>query len=198
MIFYIIRRFLFLPIILLGISLIIFVLFSRLSEYQRLATYINNPERLKSTDLDKLIELYGLRDPAIIQYGRWLKNVFSGNLGWSYVGKEPVYNAILRRFPFSVELTIFSVIPIILLGTWFGVLSAIHHNRPLDHTLRIFSVVGWSFPDFVFGLFILMIFYSSLNWFPPGNLSIWASDILKTLFYLVNDITRLKPPFLFL
>ncbi|MCX6090048.1 MAG: ABC transporter permease [Candidatus Atribacteria bacterium] len=180
MIFYIIRRFLFLPIILLGISLIIFVLFSRLSEYQRLATYINNPERLKSTDLDKLIELYGLRDPAIIQYGRWLKNVFSGNLGWSYVGKEPVYNAILRRFPFSVELTIFSVIPIILLGTWFGVLSAIHHNRPLDHTLRIFSVVGWSFPDFVFGLFILMIFYSSLNWFPPGNLSIWASDILKT------------------
>ena len=46
-----------------------------LSPYQRLATFINSPERLKGADIDKLVELYGLNDPPI-QYGRWLKNLF--------------------------------------------------------------------------------------------------------------------------
>jgi peptide/nickel transport system permease protein len=61
-----------------------------------------------------------------------------------------------------------------------GVVSALHHNRPLDHSLRIFAVVGWSFPDFVFGLFVLMILYSTLGLFPPGNLSIWAEQVVKS------------------
>jgi len=180
MVFYIVRRLLFLPLTLFGISLIVFLMIGTLSPYQRLATFINSPERLKSADLDKLIELYGLNDPIIVQYGRWLKNLFRGNLGWSYVGKEPVYEAILKRFPYTLELTIFAVIPIILLGTWMGIVSALHHNRFLDHSLRIFAVVGWSFPDFVFGLLVLMIFYSTLGVFPPGTLSIWAEEVIKS------------------
>jgi peptide/nickel transport system permease protein len=180
MIFYILRRLLFLPLTLFGISLLIFLMIGFLGPYQRLATFINSPERLKGADMDKLVELYGLNDPLIIQYGRWLKNVLRGNLGWSYVGKEPVLSAILKRFPYTLELTLFAAIPIIFLGTSLGVLAALHHNRPLDHGLRIFAVVGWSFPDFVFGLFVLMIFYGTLGWFPPGNLSVWAEEIVKS------------------
>jgi len=152
-----------------------------LSPYQRLATFISNPDRLKSENVDQLIDMYGLDDPIVVQYVRWLKNLFQGNLGWSYVGKAPVLQAIVQRFPYTLELTLFSAIPIILLGTWMGVVSALHHNRPLDHSLRIFAVVGWSFPDFVFGLFVLMILYSTLGLFPPGNLSIWAEQVVKSV-----------------
>jgi ABC-type dipeptide/oligopeptide/nickel transport system permease component len=180
LIFYIIRRVLFIPITLFGISLIVFSMIGMLSPYQRLATFISSPDRLKSENVDQLISMYGLDDPIPIQYGRWFKNLLQGNLGWSYVGKAPVLQALLQRFPYTLELTLFSAIPIILIGTWMGVLSALHHNRTLDHSLRIFAVVGWSFPDFVFGLFILMIFYSTLGLFPPGNLSLWAESIVKS------------------
>jgi peptide/nickel transport system permease protein len=179
-IFYVLRRLLFLPIALFGVSLLIFVMIGLLSPYQRLATFINSPERLKSENVDKLISQYGLDDPIFVQYLRWLKNVFQGNLGWSYVGKGPVFEVILERFPYTLELTIFSVIPIIFLGVSLGVISALHHNKLLDHVLRIFAVVGWSFPDFVFGLIILMVFYSTLGLFPPGNLSVWAETIVKS------------------
>ncbi|MCX7667701.1 MAG: ABC transporter permease, partial [Atribacterota bacterium] len=87
MIFYILRRLLFLPLALFGVSLLVFIMIGFLSPYQRLATFINNPERLKGENVDKLISQYGLDDPIFIQYLRWLKNVFQGNLGWSYVGK---------------------------------------------------------------------------------------------------------------
>jgi ABC-type dipeptide/oligopeptide/nickel transport system permease component len=180
LIFYIIRRVLFIPITLFGISLIVFSMIGMLSPYQRLATFISSPDRLKSENVDQLISMYGLDDPIPIQYGRWFKNLLQGNLGWSYVGKAPVLQALLQRFPYTLELTLFSAIPIILIGTWMGVLSALHHNRTLDHSLRIFAVVGWSFPDFVFGLFILMIFYSTLGLFPPRNLSLWAESIVKS------------------
>ncbi|MGQ9473338.1 MAG: ABC transporter permease [Candidatus Caldatribacteriaceae bacterium] len=180
MIFYVLRRLLFLPIALFGVSLFVFAMIGLLSPYQRLATFINSPERLKIENVDKLIIQYGLDDPIFIQYLRWLKNVFQGNLGWSYVGKGPVSAVLLERFPYTLELTLFSVIPIIFLGVYLGVTSALHHNKFLDHILRIFAVVGWSFPDFVFGLIVLMIFYSTLGIFPPGNLSIWAETIVKS------------------
>ncbi len=171
----------FIPLTLFGISLIVFSMIGMLSPYQRLATFISNPDRLKSENVDQLIDMYGLNDPIIVQYVRWLRNLFQGNLGWSYVGKTPVLQAIVQRFPYTLELTLFSAIPIILIGTWMGVVSALHHNRPLDHSLRIFAVIGWSFPDFVFGLFVLMILYSTLGLFPPGNLSIWAEQVVKSV-----------------
>ncbi len=180
MFFYIARRLLFLPLTLFGISLIIFFMFMRLSPEQRVALYITSPERLRGDNVERLIDLHGLRDPWHIQYGRWMGNVVRGNLGWSNVGKEPVYSAIMRRFPYTLELALYSALPIIWLGTWLGTLSALYHNRPLDHTLRISAVVGWSFPDFVFGFFVLMIFYSILGWFPPGTLGAEADAVVKS------------------
>ncbi|HSV31554.1 MAG TPA: ABC transporter permease [Atribacteraceae bacterium] len=192
MLFYIIRRLLFLPLTLLGISLIIFLMFMRLTPEQRVALYITGPERLKGDSVERIIELHGLRDPWHLQYGRWIGNVVRGNLGWSTVGREPVFDALIRRFPYTLELAVLSGIPIILLGIWLGVLSATNHNRPLDHALRISAVVGWSFPDFVFGFFVMMIFYSILGWFPPGTLSYEAGLIVRSeQFRIITGIITL-------
>jgi len=56
-----------------------------------------------------------------------------------------------------------------------GVQAAVHQNGFIDQAARVFSIVGTSFPTFVFGLLMLLIFYANVQWFPPGRLSEWAN-----------------------
>lgn len=180
MISYIIRRLLILPVILAGVSILIFGMIMMLSPNQRLSTYIKDPAQLKSAEPDVLIEKYGLNDPWYEQYGRWMGGVVKGDFGWSESAGAPVTAAIKDRFPATAELALFALIPVIFGGVLLGIFAAVHHNDYWDHITRFFAVVGWSFPTFVFGLLVLMIFYGTLGWFPPGRLDNWASAIVQS------------------
>lgn len=176
---YIIRRLLILPILLLGVSLLIFSMTMLLTPYERAALYVSDiPKR--EGDMEKLIEKYGLNDPFHIQYGRWLGNVLQGNLGYSKTGKLPVADLIKTYFPATLELALWAIGPLILIGIQLGVLSATKQNKPIDWFVRTFAIVGWSFPTYVFGLLALMIFYAKLDWFPAGRLSDWALQIVNS------------------
>ncbi len=178
---YIIRRLLLLPVILLGITLIIFSMIWMLGPERLVSTYVKSPEALKSDDaVDRLIKKYGLDEPIPVQYVKWLGNLLQGDLGYSNIAKKPVAEAIAERLPYTIELALFAVVPVIWGGIFLGVISGTHHNRPLDHGIRIFSLVGWSMPDFVFGLIILLVFYTILGWFPPGYLSISMEGVLRS------------------
>lgn len=179
---YIVRRLLLLPLVLFGITLIVFSMLQMLGPDKLLSAYVNENllDKLSPEKLEALKEKYGLNDRLIVRYIKWLKNLFRGDLGWSLVGKEPVLKAMLHRIPYTLELALYALFPVVGVGIWLGVKASIHHNEPIDHFIRVFAVVGWSFPDFVFGLFVLMIFYSLLGWFPPGNISIWAEEIFSS------------------
>jgi peptide/nickel transport system permease protein len=56
----------------------------------------------------------------------------------------------------------------------------VHQNGFIDQAARLFSIVGASFPTFVFGLLVLMVFYANMHWFPPGRLSDWADQVVRT------------------
>jgi peptide/nickel transport system permease protein len=189
---FIIRRLLFLPFLWFAITFLTFLLLEPLGPYQRVTLFINvNPEqafggKLTKEQLQRLIEKYGLDRPAIEQYIRWIRQVFQGNFGWSKVAQKPVFEAIRERLPATFELGLYAVLPVVLIAIWLGVLSAVHHNKPLDHTLRFFSITGYSLPTFVFGIFVLMFFYGILGWFPPGRLSFWAERIV----YDATQFTR--------
>ncbi len=181
MLSYIIRRLLLLPIILLGVTFLIFCLFSLLSPMERLATYVHDPATLKNPQsVQRLIDKYHLDDPFPLGYINWLKRIIHFDLGWSQTANQPVWEAITQRFPATLELVLYSIIPVVLVGIWLGVISAVHHNDMLDQTIRVTAIVGWSLPTFIFGLLILFIFYGILEWFPPGRLSTWAQNILYT------------------
>lgn len=183
---FIIRRLILLPLIVVGVSLIIFSLFQILGPDKLLASYVNPNvfDKLSNAELEALKEKYGLNKPFVERYGRWLWNALKGDLGWSQVGKEPVLKAILGRFPYTLELALYALLPVVGVGIWLGVMAAVKRDKFLDHFIRIVAIIGWSFPDFVFGLLVLMVFYSVLGWFPPGNLSIWAEEIVKSPSYL--------------
>ncbi|MEJ2559844.1 MAG: ABC transporter permease [Anaerolineae bacterium] len=191
MLAYIIRRLLILPILIIGVTMIIFVMLSLLTPYERAALYVQDIPKRQGA-IEGIIEKYGLNDPIPVQYWHWMVGrtdeetgeikggVLRGDLGFSKVGKSSVSEVIGRRLPATAELALWSAIPMIGIGIWLGVLSAIHHNKLADQILRVFSIVGWSIPTFVFGLLVLMIFYAQLGWFPPARLSDWASQIVQS------------------
>ena len=174
---YIIRRLLILPIILLGLSVLIFGMLQALNPIERAALYVTSPPKTADA-LQAIVQKYGLDQPIYVQYYHWLDNVVHGDLGWSKTAQMPVIQAIKTYFPATFELALWSFVPIIVIGVWMGVQAAIHHDTIIDQAARIFSIIGYSFPSFVFGLLMLLIFYSDLQWFPPGRLSDWANAIV--------------------
>jgi len=186
---YIIRRLLILPVILFGVTLLVFAMLMVLDPRERAALYVSDVPHDPQV-VQEIIEKYELDAPIHIQYWRWLVGtrdsetgeirggILRGNLGWSHTAQMPVTQAIATRLPVSAELALWSIGPIIGLGVWSGVQSAVHHDEFFDHFSRVFAVVGWSIPTFVFALLMLLIFYSGLGWLPPERLSEWAKRVV--------------------
>ncbi len=206
MLAYIIRRLMILPILAVGVTMLIFLMISMLTPYERAALYVQDVPKRQGA-IDGIIKKYGLDDPIPVQYWNWMMGktdpetgeieggILRGDLGWSKTGKSTVVEVIQRRMPATVEMAVWAAIPMIGIGIWLGVVSAVHHNKLLDQILRVFSIVGWSIPVFVFGLGVLMIFYARLGWFPPDRLSDWASQVVQSTAFIrytqINTIDSL-------
>jgi peptide/nickel transport system permease protein len=179
---YIIRRLLLVPFLLFGVSVLIFGMLQFLDPVERVALYTRDVPK-NDNMIPGLIKRYCLDCPMPVQYWNWLVGtkdpisgerrggILYGDFGWSKTTSQPVVKLIERRFPNTLDLTLWAIAPVILVGIWLGVQAAVHHNGIIDQAARIFSIIGTSFPTFVFGLLVLMIFYANLQWFPPGRLS---------------------------
>jgi peptide/nickel transport system permease protein len=191
---YVTRRVLIMPFLLFGITLLIFGMISLLTPDERLALFLREVPR-NPAQANTLIRKYGLDEPFFVQYANWLfgreiadpatgektisGGILRGDLGWSRTGADTIANVISRRFPATLELTLWSIIPIIGVGIGMGITAAVNHNKFIDQALRVFSTIGTSFPAFVFGLLVLMVFYAKLRWFPPDSLSDWARVVVN-------------------
>jgi peptide/nickel transport system permease protein len=199
MVNYIIRRLLVLPIILIGVTMLIFAMIQFLSPEERSALYVRDIPKNQAM-MDGIIKRYGLKDPIYMQYWHWLVGrtdtsgslvggILRGEFGYSRSGNREVAAIIEDRFPATIELAIYAVIPIVGIGIWLGILAAVNHNKFVDQVARVFSIIGYSFPTFIFGLMLLMFFYAQLRWFPIGRLSDWANAVIATPTY--HEYTRL-------
>jgi peptide/nickel transport system permease protein len=158
----------------------IFAMIWSLGPDKLLGSYIKSPEALKSPDAkERIIKKYGLDQPMPVMYGKWLWNLLHGDWGYSLVGKVPVSEAIATRFPYTLELALYALIPVVLVAIWLGVTSAIHQNKFLDQFIRVVALIGWSLPDFVLGLFLLWFFYARLDWVGPGMVSLGFDRIMS-------------------
>lgn len=181
MLHFIIRRLIFLIFVLWGVTILVFGLLMTFPPDRRAAAFVTSPQAAR--DIDKIIKKYGLDDPFYVQYFRWIKEVAQGNWGWSLVASSPVKEAFWRYFPISLELNLYASPLILIAGIWFGTLAGVHRDSWIDHTSRITSIIGWSFPVFLLALILLMLFYGYVPWFPPGIIS----D--KAMMYILNTPT---------
>lgn len=179
MLAYITRRVLLLPVVLLGVSLLIFAMVQMIDPYKRLGLYVNDAilSRARPEQFPELLHKYGLDRPVYEQYWKWLNGVAHGKLGFSPSAHLNVLDALTKYLPATAELALFSIIPLVFLGIRMGVFSAVHQNSIADHATRIMAITGWSLPTFVAGLLLLLFFF---QWFPSGRLSIWTIPVLRS------------------
>jgi len=186
---YIIRRLLLVPVLLFGVTILVFAMLQFLTPVERSALYVRDVPK-NDKQIQGIIKMYGLDKPIYVQYWTWLVGkidrvsgerrggILFGDFGYSRTASQPVAELIKTRFPNTLDLTLWAIAPVILIGIWMGVQAAVHQNGFIDQAARIFSIVGTSFPTFVFGLLVLMLFYAHWHWFPPGRVSDWASIVL--------------------
>ena len=173
---YILRRLLLLPLVILGVTFLLFFLTQRLSPEMRASLYVKDPRQMGS--LEEVIRKYGLGDNVFKQYGRWLSNVARGDLGYSPSANMPVARAIKEYLPATIQLALVTILLVVFFGVWFGSSSAVHKDKWQDIAARMFSVGGFSLPIFVLGLLLLMIFYGKLGWFAPGGYSFQTDMVI--------------------
>ena len=125
--------------------------------------------RLSEQELTAIRELYGLNDPFIIRYFKWLFQIMQGNFGTSITSGVPVSTIIGRALPATIELAIAALFISTFLGSVLGVLGAIRKGTMTDNLLTFAGMIGVSIPQFFFGMVCILIFSLNLEWLPVGG-----------------------------
>ncbi|PIE31380.1 peptide ABC transporter [candidate division KSB3 bacterium] len=162
--------------ILKRLILIIFTLFGLLTitfAISRVAP--GDPARLAAGPdaTEEMVEVlrkeFGLDQPLLVQYGRYLEGLLAGDLGRSLRTRHPVLDDLFTFFPATLELTLVSIGFAIILGIPLGVLSAVYKDRWIDHFTRFFSVSGVALPMFWLGLMLQLVFSLKYDLLPIGG-----------------------------
>lgn len=163
---YIAKRILLLIPVLIGVSILSFLLI-HLAPGDPARTIAG--EHASTQTIEALREKYGLDKPLATQYWIWFRQVLKGDLGRSIVSNQPVMREILDRFPNTVELTFVSMFIAILVGSIAGIISASKQYSVLDYTTMGIALFGVSMPVFWLGIMLMMIFGVFLRWLPLGG-----------------------------
>lgn len=164
---YIIRRFLQIIPVLVGISLVIFIIFS-LAPGDAVSSSMN-PKMTAQAKQEMRHKLH-LDEPKIVQYGHWLKNVVRGDLGESFYYKQPVAKVINSYLWNSFWLSLISSVVAILLAIPLGVLSATKKYSFTDNFLNVLTLIGISLPSFFLALLLIKWFAVDLEIFPVSGM----------------------------
>jgi peptide/nickel transport system permease protein len=168
----IVRRVLAMPFLLVGMTLIAFVV-SHSVPADPVAAHLGQRAMEDRTIVAAFRQQWGLDRPLHEQYFTYIVNLLKGDLGTSIRTHMPVGEDLARYLPASAELAIAATLVGVVLGVPFGVISAVRRNQWVDHLLRGVSLLGVSSPVFWLGLIALYVFYFRLGWLPgPGRLDV--------------------------
>jgi len=111
----------------------------------------------------------GLDQPLYVQYARYLARIARGDLGRSIRSHEPVWGRLITTFPVTLSLTLVGVAWTVVVSVPMGIVAAYHRNSPLDLATIFVALAGSAMPVFAVGLILLWIFAILLRWFPLGG-----------------------------
>lgn len=135
-------------------------------------SHMMDPESVARMTEEQLAEAraaYGLDDPFLIRYGKWLVRLCQGDFGYSTSSGVAVSKIIKDALPATLELAIAALIISTVLGSVLGVLGAIKRGTIADNVLTVVGMIGVSIPQFFFGVVCILIFSLNLGWLPVGG-----------------------------
>ncbi|MDO4912350.1 MAG: ABC transporter permease [Lactobacillus sp.] len=128
----------------------------------------------------------GLYDPWYIQYGRWIGNLFHGNLGTSYIQNVPVLSLIADRAQNTFWLSLLTTLLTYGIALPLGITAGRHQDEWQDTTIQIFNYITFAIPGFVFYILGIWLFGFILGWFPiSGSVSNSASGFFGTTMSMI-------------
>jgi len=165
---YVLRRFLFGILAVIGATIIVFAL-SRMSGDPRYLFVGQAGYGISQEQWDELGRKMGLDRHVIVQYGMWLWDVLRGDFGNSISTQKPVMKLIAERASNTAQLALGAWIFGTIVGLPLGVFSAVNRGTFLDYVGRTFALLGQSLPIFWTGMMFILIFAVHLGWLPGGG-----------------------------
>jgi peptide/nickel transport system permease protein len=131
--------------------------------------------------LDAFREQWGLNKPIWEQYLVFIQNVSHGDFGQSLMEGREAMTAVLARMPKTMLLMGITALATFLIGIPAGIYSALHHNSWVDRTTMAVTVASFSLPNFVTGIFLIVIFSIVLGWLPTSGSESWAHLVMPVI-----------------
>jgi peptide/nickel transport system permease protein len=183
---YLIRRTLFMVLVLFVVSLITFLIFVKLpaaDPARRAVGRATSPENVEAAR-----EAFGLNDPVWVQYGRFAKGLvpwpglfLNEDVYYSYSNFVPVKEEIFQRLPVTITLAVGAALTWLLLGIPIGIISAVRRRSIWDRGAMVFALFGVSAPVFWLSYVFLYVFWFKLEWAPSSGIPI-GTTVLEAVF----------------
>lgn len=135
---------------------------------------------------------WGLDASVLEQYIRYFLNIAQGNLGQSFINGRDVTTVVAEELPNTVILGLTAFIVSVVLGGLIGIVSALYRGKVLDRSLMLFSVFGYSMPDYILGVLLIIVFALELHWLPTSGNDSWRHMILPLITLSTSPIARIS------
>ena len=126
-------------------------------------------ENATEEEIQAVIEEYGLDDPLLVRYGRYVWDLLHGDLGRSYTTKQPVLELYMQKLGATAQLAVASIILAMIFSLPLGIYAAVKQNKWQDGACMVISLLGLSIPNFWLGLMLIILFALHLGWFPASG-----------------------------
>ncbi|WP_273689820.1 ABC transporter permease [Ketogulonicigenium vulgare] len=163
---YFLRRLVTFPLIMLGVSILVFVAIRLIPGDAITAMLGTESGLLTPAQRASLAAYFGIDQNWFVQYGRWIWGVVQGDFGLSTTFGRPVLDVIGDRFPMTLQLAVMSLVIALIIGLPAGIYAATRQDRLSDIILRIVAMIGQSTPNFVIGLVIIYILSAGFGILP--------------------------------
>jgi peptide/nickel transport system permease protein len=137
--------------------------------------------RASEESLAEVRDELGLDDPVFVQYGRYVSQLASGDLGYSYKSRESVNSIVGERIEPTVWLLATGTLLAIALAVPVAILAALRRDRPTDHAIRLVGLVGLSMPAFWVGVMLLLLVALPTGLFPVGGFGGSFAEKLRSI-----------------
>jgi peptide/nickel transport system permease protein len=178
---YLFKRILMLIPLLLGITLITFVVI-HLAPGEPVEMQTSMSPKVSAASRERLRQYYGLDKPLPVQYGIWLSHLARFDFGRSFSGDHrPVTDKIMERIPVTLSLNVIGLILEFCLAIPIGIIAAVHKDTLLDRAISVFVFVGFAVPTFWLALLCMYLFGVKLGWLPISGLHSLGNEKLPFL-----------------
>lgn len=168
------RRLIALPIMIIGVTILVFFLMS-LSPIDQAYSVLG--ENASEAQVIQYREEHGLNDPVLVQYGNFMVGLVQGDLGTYGANNASVTDRVAQALPVTLQLTFMGLIIAVVLATLLGIVSAVYRDKWPDQLIRVFSIAAIATPSFWLAVLMILLFSSMLHVLPAsGALPNFAQD----------------------